>query len=281
MRMRTVKCAVVAFFAAVAWLAVSRPLGAGSQSVATAEILAAAENYLTAYDRDTPALLAEETSQQTQNRFNTRQVQRQLRSNVLMLQGPGPVWIRDVIEVNGAKVVAQPNRLIDLVNTPASASPQLVLRIAAEGVGQQFGGGFRAVNQPGRALAYLREGRAAGLDFRLDGTKTIDGTKVSVLTLKDAPGGTAVPFAVGTVDGKFWIEPASGRVVQTELEFIMLAVYRTKITVRYAIDKALNIAVPSRMDDQYENQGELVTGRADYRNVRKVTVDPDMFIIRR
>ncbi len=68
--------------------------------------------------------------------------------------------------------------------------------------------------------------------------------------------------------------------MQTELEFIMLAVYRTKITVRYSIDKALNIAVPVTMNDEYENRGELVTGRAEYRNFRQVTIDPAAFAIK-
>jgi hypothetical protein len=62
------------------------------------------------------------------------------------------------------------------------------------------------------------------------------------------------------VQGRFWIEPASGRVLQTELEFIMAAVYRTKITVKYGVDKTLNTVVPIMMNDEYENRIELVTG---------------------
>jgi len=83
------------------------------------------------------------------------------------------------------------------------------------------------------------------------------------------------------VQGRFWIEPASGRVLQTELEFIMAAVYRTKITVKYGVDKTLNTVVPIMMNDEYENRIELVTGRAEYRNFRKITIDPEAFRIGR
>jgi hypothetical protein len=43
------------------------------------------------------------------------------------------------------------------------------------------------VNQPGSALNYLRVGRPGDLPFRVDGWKTVDGAKVVLLTLKDAP----------------------------------------------------------------------------------------------
>jgi hypothetical protein len=119
------------------------------------------------------------------------------------------------------------------------------------------------------------------VDLKSEGLKTIDGAKAVLLSFRDAPGGHVVPFAVSTVNGRFWIEPASGRVLQTELEFIMLAVYRAKITVRYGHDKTLDTDVPVSMIDEYENRGELVTGRAEYRNFKKVTIDPAAFSIKR
>jgi hypothetical protein len=201
--------------------------------------------------------------------------------------GYGPVWFRDVIEVDGAKVVDQPDRLMALVNasTAPAGSPSQVLftplQLATESAKRQFGGGFRVVNQPGAALGYLRAGRPDDLAFRSEGVKTLDGTKVVLLSLKGAPGGQAVPFAVGGVQGRFWIDPVTGRVLQTELEFIMMAVYRTKVSVRYGLDKGLNVVVPLQMTDEYENQGVLITGRADYRNFRKVTIDPAAFAIGR
>ncbi len=280
--MRFVILTTAVLWGATVCLAIGPPVGAhGQPAPAVADVLAAAGKYLAESDRDPQALFAEERSQQTQNRFNSRQEQRLLRSNVLMFRdGPDPVWIRDVIEVNGTKVVAQPDRLMALAH--ASTAPpdaisqipmQTPLQIVRESASQQYGGAFRVVNQPGSALGYLRAGRPDGLAFRSEGSKTLDGTKVVLLTIQNAPGGQAVPFAVSGVQGRFWIEPTSGRVVQTELEFIMLAVYRTKVTVRYSIDKALNIAVPVTMSDEYENRGELVTGRAEYRNFRKVTIE--------
>ena len=253
-----------------------------------AELLTAAEKYLETFDRDSHPLFAEERSAQTQNQVGRVQENLQLRSNVLMFRdGQNPVWIRDVIERNGAPIISQPDRLMAVVKAstapPGAPIPILYspMQIVAESAQQQYGGGFRAVNQPGCALGYLRAGRPANLPFKSEGVKTIDGTKTVLLTLKDAPGDSVVPFAVSGVQGRFWIEPVSGRVVQTELEFIMLAVYRTMIAVRYAVDKALNIVVPVMMNDEYENRGVLVTGRADYKNFQKVTIDPSVFSLKR
>jgi hypothetical protein len=268
-------------------LASGPPLNAATQAVpATGDIIAAAEKYLADVDRDSRALFAEEKSQQTHNLYNSKQEQRLLRSNVLMFRDGGDrIWFRDVVEVNGLKVVTEPDRLMALVRasvSPSGTMPVVTpLQIVSESAKQQYGGGFRVVNQPGAALDYLRPTRPEGLAFRSEGWKSIDGTKVVLLSLKDAAGGEAVPFAVSPVQARFWIEPASGQVLQTELEFIMLAVYRTKVTVRYGLDKVLNLVVPVMMNDEYENRGELVTGRAEYRGFRQVAIDPSVFAIRR
>ena len=288
--MRIVILATVVLWATTVGLGMGRSPDAWAQTVpAIADVLAAAEKYLGEFDRDSQALFAEERSQQTLNRFNTKQETRSLRSNVLMFRsGSDSVWIRDVIEANGSKVVAEPERLMALVkasaasqNAPMELPPYTPVQIISEAAKQQYGGGSRAVNQPAAALGYLRAGRPSGLAFRSEGLKTLDGTKVVLLSLKEAPGGDIVPFASTGVQGRFWIEPISGRVVQTELEFIMLAIYRTKVTVRYGLDKALNIVVPTLLTDEYENSGELVTGRAEYRNFQKVRIDPSAFAIAR
>ncbi len=170
--MRFVVLTTAVLWGATVCLAIGLPVGAlGQPAPAVADVLAAAGKYLAESDRDPQALFAEERSQQTQNRFNSKQEQRLLRSNVLMFRhGPDPVWIRDVIEVNGTKVVAQPDRLMALAK--ASAAPpeallpmpvQTPLQIVTESVSQQYGGAFRVVNQPGAALGYLRAGRPEGL----------------------------------------------------------------------------------------------------------------------
>ncbi|HEX5070203.1 MAG TPA: hypothetical protein VFV78_08290 [Vicinamibacterales bacterium] len=287
--MRIAAVALAALCIAAVGPGFTRAAGAREQAVAgIGDVVAAAEKYLVEFDRDSQALFAEERSQQTDNRFNTKQETRALRSNVLMFRdGAEPIWFRDVIEVNGSKV-ADPDRLMALViasaappGDPASMPVVTPMQIVTESTRQQYGGGFRTVNQPGAALGYLRAGKPADLTFKSEGSKTLDGTKVVLLTLKDAPGAHVVPFAVSGVQGRFWIDPVSGRVLQTELEFIMAAVYRTKITVRYGLDKTLNIVVPILMTDEYENRVELVTGRAEYRNFRKVKIDPAMFAIAR
>src|SRR5678815_87572 len=117
-RMRFAARTATVVCAATVSLALSQPIGSVAQAVpSVGEIVAAAEKYLADVDSDERALFAEERSQQTENRYNSRQEQRLLRSNVLMFRdGSDPVWIRDVLEVNGTKVADPPDRLLLLAS---------------------------------------------------------------------------------------------------------------------------------------------------------------------
>ena len=81
--------------------------------------------------------------------------------------------------------------------------------------------------------------------------------------------------------GRFWIEPATGRVLMTELiaEDVVL---RAMIVVGYREDASLGLLVPAEMREQYDVRGNQirrdasrVEGRATYSNFRRFTVTVD------
>jgi hypothetical protein len=80
--------------------------------------------------------------------------------------------------------------------------------------------------------------------------------------------------ADAAAEGHVWLEPDSGRIIQTELSLKFEKGSSAKITVRYASEPKTNLYVPVRMDEIYVlAAGQTITGRADYRNFRTFAVD--------
>ncbi len=78
--------------------------------------------------------------------------------------------------------------------------------------------------------------------------------------------------------GRFWIEPDSGRVVQSELVFESGGASVT-VTVRYAPQPTVDLWMPVSMEEQYRlARGEMVEGHATYSNFRKFRVDVSTMI---
>lgn len=74
-------------------------------------------------------------------------------------------------------------------------------------------------------------------------------------------------------EGRFWIEPATGRVLVTELIIDDAAVDAT-ITVRYEADDAMGHLVPVEMRERYNNHrgGSRIDGTATYGRFRRFQV---------
>ena len=109
--------------------------------------------------------------------------------------------------------------------------------------------------------------------FSFDGMKTVDRIRVAQLTFKEE----AMPRVIKSLDdaaaeGKFWIEPSTGRVVQTEF-FLKSAGNSIKTTVHYASQPKISIWVPVKMEETMSTKRELLSGRAEYRNFRSFAVD--------
>ena len=76
--------------------------------------------------------------------------------------------------------------------------------------------------------------------------------------------------------GRFWIEPASGRVVQTEIS-LEAPRYRAKVAVTYADQPKIALWVPIRMLEDYSEfnnawnlqQPATINARAEYQNFRR------------
>lgn len=272
--------AVTAIVAASATFAAqSRP------NPTVSELLSAAAKYLDGYEMQFSAVVSEERYQQTADFMAARGArQRILRSDLIVINAGQAGWIslRDVYEVDGLPVRDRSDRLMKLITEPAADSFAQAVRVAEESARFNLGNVWRTINTPTAALLFLRGDDQDRSTFTFEGLKPVDGVRVAQLAFKEK----GMPRMIQSVDnaaaeGKFWVEPASGRVVQTEF-LLTSAGNSARISVRYAHQPKIDLWLPVRMDEEYlttagsssvfRARGQI-TGRADYQNFRKFDVD--------
>ena len=145
----------------------------------------------------------------------------------------------------------------------------------------------RNVNTPTLALLFLR----SGYNLRSRFERTAD---TGILLDLDAPPGAADAWVIGyeedwptsvirgrddgnlPASGRFWIDPATGKVLITEL-ILDSEDLESIITVRYASDETLGHFVPVEMRERYRNRdtGSRIRGTATYSRFRQFRVIVD------
>jgi hypothetical protein len=201
----------------------------------------------------------------------------ELRSDLLLVRpDAADQWLafRDVFAVNGRAVRDREQRLARLfVDQPSSAMDR-ASEIAREGYRYNVGVKERTVANPMIALAFLQPEYRPRFDFRLDGIDVSLGEDVWVVKFKErerptilrTPDNRNVPSM-----GRFWIDGASGRVLQTELETRV----GDRVMTMFSFDARLGLAVPCEMRDIAWVSGTPVTGVATYSNFRHFDVSTD------
>jgi hypothetical protein len=247
-----------------------------------AELVSKASAYLAKYEREVTAIVSEEDYEQVTG--DLRVVRRQLRSDVLVISHDATGWVvfRDVFEMDGRPVRDRDDRLARLFLKPDADTIRQALRIASEGArfNLEFRGSDRArtVNNPMTALRFLRPVNISRSVFRTVGQESVGGVQTNIVRFTE----TAKPRLVITGDdaasrGRFWIEPQSGRVMQTELAIdtrLAGKVASIRLRVTFGHDANLGILVPSSMTEDYGlGPTEAIRGNAKYRNFRRFSVD--------
>ncbi len=276
----------------------------GAQSDATlAIVLDRATAYVTAFRRQFVTVVAEERYVQnlrttfTGSVMSGSQVQavthRELKSDVLMVRlggEEGYAEFRDVFEVDGTRIRNREERLAQLFLNPSPSTDQQFERILTASAQYNIGNVLRNINTPTVPLMFLEPNVKSRFQFeRIVGKSPVsmlgvEKTRMSddiwVVEFKETRKGTLIrrPWGMGDLPskGRFWIEPATGRVLMTEL-ILDDPIVRTFIDVVYAEDPALNMLVPSRMKERYEAARDrtITEGEATYGRFRRFGVQTD------
>lgn len=269
--------------------------GHASQTPSLDQVLKAAAGYIAAYEKAFSAVVSEETYTQRLIGEIARQTRdyRVLKSDLLLMEVSGGGWVtfRDVFEVDGGKVRDRSDRLVSLILKPPPDAFEQVERIAQEGARFNIGPITRTLNTPALALMFLRESRQERSRFGLVRMTSIDGQRVAEVEFTE----TAVPRMIRTVDdapasGRFWLDPASGRVLRSELAMVSGGT-RVRILVTYRMQERIGQYVPVAMEESYDlggdgtidattfrASGNRIEGTAIYANFRSFNVDTSTII---
>jgi hypothetical protein len=292
MRVSTLACvstmvssAVVAVFAGTQ---VARP----EPTLAT--VLQRAGAYVTEFQIELSSIVAEEAYVQDWCSLGPRGKtfgRRELRSDlVLMKPASAESWaeFRDVFEVDGRAIRPRDGRPAHMLREPAAGSIH-VATVRAESARFNIGDVDRNVNTPLFPLRFLEPGnqsrfrfeRTAGAEPPRTASTTEPGetvfqvsTEVWVITYHEVRSGTLIRTAQRKdqpAHGRFWIEPATGRVLASELVFDDRTV-RATLEVSFQSEPALGMLVPVAMRERCEGKktGSIVEGRATYGRFRRL-----------
>ena len=182
-------------------------------------------------------------------------------------------WLtfRDVYSVNGHAIRDREQRLARLFVEPEADAVEQADRISRDGYRYNIGSPDRTVADPLLALGLLQAEYRSRFEYRLAGIDTSLGPDVWIIKFKER----VRPTILRTPDnrnvmstGRFWIDGASGRVLQTECDTNTA----DRVMTTFAYDERLQMDVPAEMRDLSWSSGSPVTGRAVYTNFRRFGV---------
>ena len=252
-------------------------------------VLRRAGDYVVRFERDLATLVAEE--HYTQEVVDGTPIEhRELRSDLLFVSRLGMhryVEFRDVFEVDGHRIRERSERLTGLARDPSDASMGQIVRESAR---YNIGDIERTINVPLLPLMFLIPENQWRFKFNvqkspqpLSTSKDLPSsspyftvsTEVWVIEYRETERPTVIRFVDGRGNiparGRFWIDPASGRVLMSELIAEDHTVHAT-IDVSYQSEPVLDLFVPIEMRETYWRADEpaRITGIAEYSKFRRI-----------
>ena len=261
------------------------PLPVQEPAVELQEVLKRASEYVTHYEGDLGNLIGSEEYVQTStwlsgDRRVSRRERRRLSSDFLIIQVESE-WaaLRKVNRVDGfAEKQTEPD-FEDAFDNSWEANMKRLASMKAESTRYNLGDILREINLPTFGLKVLRKGEAPRFVFERAGSAKVEGIQAWTVRFREVKGRPLVVGGKGEFlysKGTLWIEPASGRVLRTEISVEnphTRPPVRGTTTVTYGPGKKVEMLVPLLMIEHYESDHNTVEARADYSNFRPFEVD--------
>ncbi|HEY2385070.1 MAG TPA: hypothetical protein VGK48_28170 [Terriglobia bacterium] len=261
--------------------------GAAAQqnAVPLETVLARASEYVAQYEGELGNLIGAEEyvqssvwmDQSTPPKVLMRS-QRRTSSDFLIIQ-VGDEWaaLRKVNRLDGNKVKqTEPSFDQAFDNSPAG-NVKLLDNFKQESTQYNLGDVRRDINLPTFALHVLRKKELSRFSFERAGTAKVGGVQAWKVRFQEMTAPTLVVTGKNQPlysKGMLWIEPDTGRVLQTEFDVESpsprLDAY---IAVEYGAGKNVKVLVPTSMVERYESASNKVECSAGYSNFRPFEVD--------
>lgn len=260
-----------------------------AQEPPLAAVLARATSYVDELHERLVGVVMEETyEQRLAGGFTDLGPQRvTLRADYLLVRIEGsvrPYGFRDVFEVNGRAVRDREERLTQLFLSPTVTLNRQIEGILRDSARYNIGNVQRTTNTPTLPLLFLTSSHRPRFEFErtdatspeLDMDEPEGASDVWVIGYREASPGTVIRRRGGEdmpAEGRYWVEPRTGRVLLTELVLTADRV-NSNITTRYAENETMGHAVPVEMRERYINwtRRQRVNGTAVYSGFRRFQV---------
>jgi hypothetical protein len=250
-------------------------------------VLKRATDYVTQYEAELGNLIGAENYLQTAIWMDNgnpprvaKRMQRRTASDFLIIQ-VGPEWaaLRKVTRVDGSRVKEKTPSFEEVFDDSPAMNSKRLRELTEESTEYNFGDVRRDINLPTFALKILRKTEVSRFSFERAGSARIGGVQTWRIHFREMTGPALVSGIKGEAlnsTGTLWIEPETGRVLQTELEVENpYAQFRLtgQMTVTYGAARNVPILVPALMIERYTSRYHTVECRADYSNFRPFEVD--------
>lgn len=235
-----------------------------AQSVALNDVLAKAAAYHTDYTRKISGVsLQEDTQLKNVSGDRMRSIVR-ISADVVLVNASGQAdALRDVYAIDTKPTRERTPRILQLLGEPAKPSIQ-DWQTAITYPGQEAVYFLLDIvvktNEPTSALQFISSANQPGLKYKLDGRKKINDVAVVGVRFEE-PDVRNREYLLGTrgnarATGRFWIDPATGAIHQTEL-WVDSRRERTysehaMVTVKYAPHQTLGLLLPSEAHGTFE-----------------------------
>jgi hypothetical protein len=184
------------------------------------------------------------------------------------------LWLayRDVFEADGRPVRDRAERLQKLFVTPPANALAQAEAIARESARYNIGDLIRTINVPTLALEFLAPLAQKRSSFRKRDEANVQGVRAWVVAFEERERPTLIQTPEGhdvVTKGLVWVDPATGRILQTQIDPQLQKGLKTRVTVTYAREETLDLWVPVEMKEVYELESRTITGAATYTHYRR------------
>ncbi len=184
------------------------------------------------------------------------------------------VGIREVLEVDGIPVTTDRERLRAILEDTTQPLVSRIRALADQQAKYNLGDLYRTINVPTLPLEILLPDRQPRFKFKHRGSTTVHDRPVWIVSFEERDHPTIIRTPDGRdieASGSFWIDPATGAVVRSELRTGQLPgrPLSTIILVSYTHNSRFDMLLPDDMNELYLTGRTRIEGHATYSNYRR------------
>src|SRR5262245_28002745 len=182
--------------------------------------------------------------------------------------------VREVLEINGEPVTTDRAQVRELLEDTSRPIVSRLRALSDQQAKYNLGELYRTINVPTLPLVFLLPDRQPRFRFKHTGATTFRGTPVWIVSYEERDRPTIIKTPEGgdvLSSGSFWIDPATGAVLRTELRAGQTPgrPIPALILVGYAYNSRFEMLLPDDMNELYLTGRSRIEAKAKYTNYRR------------